>query len=286
MKWYEKYNAIHNQLPDTIDSEIFEEINEKIKSKFSSPNPDVSLVVIAYNEEKNIPSCLWSLSNMESKYKMEIIGVNNNSSDRTEEIFKKCGINPYLADRYQSPGASRQCGLINAKGKYYFCIDADLIYPPTYVDAMMGVLEKDGVACVSSTYTYIPDANHSAVYLKGYEMVRSFNTWIMRIKRPTLCVRGAVFAHNTELARKVGGYREDIFRGEDGSMARALLKYGALKFTHNKKAAAKITCENLGKESLFSILTSRINVHAKNLFKHFDKKKDLPDSKENLSKKI
>ena len=66
----------------------------------------------------------------------KIIGVNNNSKDRTEEVYKRLGL-PYFNESKQSPGFARQCGLNHAKGKYHFCIDADTFYPPKYVDLMM-----------------------------------------------------------------------------------------------------------------------------------------------------
>ena len=48
-------------------------------------------------------------------------------------------------------------------------------------------------------------------------------------------VRGMAFAFHTETARKEG-FRTDILRGEDGSLALALKKYGKLRFVTARKA--------------------------------------------------
>ena len=134
-KWYNKYLSIYGKPLDEIPESILDEIKTKLSQK-QSREPLVSIVVIAYNEEKRLAACLWSLSELQTKYPIEILGVNNNSKDRTEEVYQRLGM-PYYNETKQSPGFARQCGLQHAKGKYHFCIDADTFYPPCYVDLMM-----------------------------------------------------------------------------------------------------------------------------------------------------
>ena len=90
---------------------------------------------------------------------------------------------------------------------------------------MLNYLLKPGVSCVSATWSYFPDANHSKLGLKMFEMCRDLFLWIQHFKRPELSVRGLVFAYNADYGRKEE-YRVDIIRGEDGSMALSLKKYG------------------------------------------------------------
>ena len=80
MKWYEKYI-------EEIPEEVCDEIKEKLAAR-QSEHPLVSVVVIAYNEERRLAACLWSLSELQSKYPIEILGVNNNSKDNTEKIYQ------------------------------------------------------------------------------------------------------------------------------------------------------------------------------------------------------
>ena len=139
-RWYEKYLSIYGKCLDDIPHQVIDSIKIRLAEK-QSANPIVSVVVIAYNEEKRLASCLWSLSDLQTQYPIEIIGINNNSSDKTEEIYQRLGL-PYFNELKQSPGYARQCGLDNAKGQYYFCIDADTLYPSDYVDLMMTKLSK------------------------------------------------------------------------------------------------------------------------------------------------
>ena len=158
--WYDKYLSIYGKSPDEIPDDVWDKIRENLADR-QSDNPLVSVVVIAYNEERRLAACLWSLSELQTDYPMEILGVNNNSKDRTEEIYKRLCI-PYYNESKQSPGFARKCGLENCKGKYHFCIDADTFYPCNYVDLMMTKLTKPDVSCVSSFWSFFPDENHSA----------------------------------------------------------------------------------------------------------------------------
>jgi glycosyltransferase involved in cell wall biosynthesis len=48
-----------------------------------SDTPRVSVVFPAYNEEMYLPLMLWTLSKLNTTIPIEIIGVNNASTDRT-----------------------------------------------------------------------------------------------------------------------------------------------------------------------------------------------------------
>ena len=213
MAWYDKYLSIYGKTVDEIPDNIYEEIKENLSTRQSN-QPLISVVVIAYNEERRLAACLWSLSELQTQYPIEILGVNNNSKDRTEEVYQRLGL-PYYNELQQSPGFARQCGLNHAKGKYHFCIDADTFYPPLYVDLMMTKLLKPDVACVSSFWSFYPDEKHSAFGLTMFELIRDSFLFIQHFKRPELCVRGMVFAFNADYARQVK-IRTDIRRGEDG----------------------------------------------------------------------
>lgn len=216
MKWYTKYLSVYEKPLNNVSSEMLKEVKEKI-DRIQSEKPLVTVSVIAYNEEKHLLACLRSLSEMQCKYPVEIIGVDNESRDRTAEIFQKTGI-PYYTETNHSCGWARSCGLAHAKGKYHINIDADTMYPPRYVEIMVDALEKEGVVAASSLWSYISDKEHSSLGLIIYEFTRDCYLFLQSFKRPELSVRGLVFAYNTELGRKVG-IRTDIIRGEDGSLA-------------------------------------------------------------------
>lgn len=280
-KWYDKYLSIYGKSFDELPKDILDEVKGKL-SNLQSDEPLISVVVIACNEEKRLAACLWSLSELETKFPIEILGVNNNSKDRTEQVYQCLGL-PYFNEPKQSPGYARQCGLEHAKGKYYFCIDADTFYPHQYVDLMMTKLSKQNVSCVSSFWSFFPDEKHSALGLFLFELIRDMFLFIQHFKRPELCVRGMVFAFNTENARQVK-IRTDIRRGEDGSLALSLKPFGKIAFLYHRQARPVTGYGTIGSQSLWQSFVQHVKYQSKGISRIFFKKDHYEDSEDNLVK--
>ena len=227
--WYDKYMAIYGKPFSEVSQNTIENIRHQL-DKLQSTEPLVSVVVIAYNEDCRLAACLWSLSELQTKFPIEVLGVNNNSKDKTEEVYQTLGV-PYFNETRQSPGFARQCGLQHAKGKYHFFIDADTFYPSCYVDKMMEKLTKPGVSCVGTFWSFYPDEQHSAFSLLLFELIRDTFLWVQHFKRPELNIRGMTFAFNADYARQCT-IRTDIRRGEDGSLALELKRYGKISFLY------------------------------------------------------
>ena len=277
--WYDKYLSIYGKSPEEIPDSVWDEIKTKLAQK-QSQEPLVSVVVIAYNEEKRLAACLWSLSELQTKYPIEILGVNNNSKDRTEEVYQRLGV-PYFNETQQSPGFARQCGLQNSKGKYHFYVDADTFYPSCYVDLMMQKLLKPDVVCVGTFWSFYPDENHSKIGLFFYELIRDVFLWIQHFKRPELCVRGMTLAFRADYARKVE-IRTDIRRGEDGSLALSLKKYGKIAFLYNRKARPVTGYGTVNEKSLLHSFWSRMKIQMKGISRIFYKTDHYEDTEENM----
>ena len=280
-KWYDKYLSIYGKSPEEIPETILDEIKEKLEIR-QSKDPLISMVVIAYNEERRLSACLWSLSELQTHYPLEILGVNNNSKDRTEVVYQRLGL-PYYNETKQSPGFARQCGMDHAKGKYYFCIDADTFYPPRYVDLMMTKITRSDVSCVSSFWSFFPDEEHSGFGLFLFEMIRDLFLYVQHFKRPELCVRGMVFAFNTDYARHVK-IRTDIRRGEDGSLALSLKPFGKIAFLYNRQARPVTGYGTIGSQSLWQSFVQHVKIQSKGISRIFYKKEHYEDSDDNLVK--
>ncbi|MEA5129453.1 MAG: glycosyltransferase family 2 protein [Proteiniphilum sp.] len=283
MSWYTKYLLVFEKSFPSVSPEVIEDVKEKLQ-RLNSEQPLASVVVVAHNEETRLLSCLWSLSENICRYPIEIIGVNNNSDDRTGKVFEAVGIIPYFEEK-KSCGYARRCGLDHARGKYYICIDSDTMYPPHYVETMINKLQKPGVVAVSSFWSFIPDANHSKWGLKIYELLRDLYIRAIYLNRPERGVRGMVFAYVMEYGRKVG-YRVELVRGEDGSMALGLKKYGKIKLITSRKARAVTASNTLDADgSLFDSFKVRITRALKNFNFFFTRQTKPPkDEESNLIK--
>lgn len=278
--WYTKYLEAYEKPYEEVCPDLYGDIRERI-SILQNEQPLVTVSVIGYNEEKHLTACLWSLSEQQCRYPMEIIGVDNESKDHTADIFKSCGV-PYFTETQHSCGWARLCGLKHAKGKYHLNIDSDTMYPPKYVEMMVDMLEKEGTVGVSSLWSYIPDELHSAWGLRVFEFCRDAHIWLQHFKRPELSVRGLVFGYRTDLARQLG-IRTDIIRGEDGYLAFQLKEYGRLRFLRNRKARAVTGYGTVGADGgLWQSFWFRIKKYTKGIGSIFSSKKEYKDKKDNL----
>lgn len=279
--WYDKYLSIYGKPFSEVPQHIIEEIKERL-SCLQSSEPLVSVVVIAYNEECRLAACLWSLSELKSQYPIEILGVNNNSKDATENVYQTLGV-PYYNETRQSPGFARQCGLQHARGKYHFFIDADTFYPSCYVDKMMQKLTKPGISCVGTFWSFYPDENHSAFSLFLFELIRDTFLWVQHFKRPELNIRGMTFAFNADYARQCS-IRTDIRRGEDGSLALSLKKFGKIAFLYHRKARPVTGYGTIGSQSMWQSFVDHVRIQIKGIGRIFHKTDHYDDDESNLVK--
>ena len=280
--WYKKYLTTFEKSIDNIPDSLFKEISDRMTS-IQSQDPLVSIVTIGLNEELRLVSLLWALSETKCKYTFEIICIDNNSTDRSLEIYEKCNVN-YFVQEKKGHGHARNLGLEKANGKYIIGMDSDTIYPPNYVEILTENLLKRDVVAVNSLYSFIPNENTPRWFLFIYEFLRDFHVYIQHFSRPERCVRGLVFGYNADIAKKIR-FRTDIKRGEDGSMALRLKDFGKIQFIRNRKARPVTCFRSLGIHgNIYNALWVRVKKHISTLGLYFTKKTDFTDSEDNLIK--
>jgi glycosyltransferase involved in cell wall biosynthesis len=198
-------------------------------ARFKVANPVASIVIPAYNEEENLLSTLSSFSELVPKVPTELIVVNNNSNDKTQEILDRCGVQS-LFQKIQGRTYARQLGLEKAKGKILLSADADSIYPNDWGNEFVAtLLNRSDVAVTYGRYSFIPSkrANRIGLGIHEFGGEMMFN----RRKGIQLCVNAVGFntAFRREQALAVGGYDPDKLafhnqRSEDGWLAQSLYK--------------------------------------------------------------
>ena len=168
MKWYADYLSIYDKPFTQAPQAVINQVKDKVR-QLATHAPLVSVVAIAHNEEKRILSCLWSLCENQHNYPVEILVINNHSTDHTEEVLKELGVT-YFNEYRKGPGFARQCGLNHARGKYHLCIDADTLYPPQYISTMIKVLQDKEVAGAYALWSFLPNEHHLGLFF--YETLR------------------------------------------------------------------------------------------------------------------
>jgi glycosyltransferase involved in cell wall biosynthesis len=246
-KWILPHLFKNKQFKDLSTQEI-ENLKTAIGS-FKEEKPDVSVVIPAWNEENNIYRTLSSLSQSRTKYKVEIVVINNNSTDGTQAVLDTLGVRNYMQTVQGTPFA-RQMGLEMARGKYHLCADSDTFYPPDWIDLMVAPMEKDqGITGVYGTYSFIPPENQGRFGLWVYEQFAEVMIQIRKKNREYLNVYGFNMGFVTETGRTTGGFKvggarvyanvvgaDYMNEAEDGRMALNLKKAGSLKRVTDPKA--------------------------------------------------
>jgi len=102
----------------------------------------VSIVIPAYNEEKEIASCLLSLKKQTYK-NFEILLVDDGSTDKTTEIVKKFKDVQLLLGAHKGPGVSRNLGAQQARGEILVFVDADMTFEKNYLKNLIAPLLQD-----------------------------------------------------------------------------------------------------------------------------------------------
>ena len=99
-------------------------------------NIKISIIFPSYNGENVIHDCLKSVENLDNSIEIELIIVDNNSTDSTVDIiksFKK--INLTLLEQKSNLGFARACNLVvnNAKGEFIFITNQDVSFPEDFL---------------------------------------------------------------------------------------------------------------------------------------------------------
>ena len=280
-EWVKRNIISFNNIED-IPEEVFERIKQGLSTK-KAEDAYVTIGVIAYNEQDNILSCLASLSEQETPFPIRIVVSNNNSTDQTQYLLDKCGAFSVFQPK-QGIGYAREAAMDVARGKYFLCTDADCMYPRTWAEEFAKTLDTPGVSAVYSVDSYIPSSKNR-ITLAFYELIRDASLVLRRINRPELSVGGGSFGIPIKQATEIGWYTR-IKRGEDGSMAFALKKYGKIKYINSSRSRIWTTTRSLDHQpGLVSMVLEKTRKEFKRFNVYlFPTKKIYKDREENIIK--
>jgi glycosyltransferase involved in cell wall biosynthesis len=198
----------------------------------SKPLLDLSFVVPARNEAAGIGACVDALIRQEADLKVEVIVVDNGSSDDTAAIATAHGARVVHEPR---PGLAhaRQAGLVEAQAPILVYVDADTILPRGWAAAALAEFQRrPSMVAFSPAFSF-----HDGRFVDnlGNGMFREClcpltNRFLLKLGRPGILI-GSTMALRTEALRVAGGVDQAFqFYGEDTMIARRLGKFGEVTF--------------------------------------------------------
>lgn len=210
------YIALHNKMTSELLANI-EDIKHNINGLARGTNPLVSVIIPAYNEENGILKTLSSLSQTITTYPLEIIVVDNNSTDKTKELVLQSGAR-YIFEEKQGVKNARNTGLSSAKGQFIINGDADTIYTPYWINSLIEPLQQNkSIAVTYGKFAFIPEPGYSRVSFYFYELAGNFFKVVRgALKDKAMYIYGCSSAYRKEQGLAVDGYEHPPGANEDG----------------------------------------------------------------------
>ena len=195
----------------------------------------ISVVIPAYNEEKNIADTITAVLAQDHK-DFEVIVVNNASKDKTAEVVSAF---PVKLVHEQRKGLlwARECGRVNSNGDLIVNIDADCLPETDWLSRGERHFENPEIVAVAGPYDYHDGdwlfRNVSLQIQKHLYHLMNSIIQLPFIKKGAVLIGGNNFIRS-EVLKKAGGYNTAlVFYGEDTDTAKRVSKHGKVKFDKN-----------------------------------------------------
>ena len=166
----------------------------------------LSVIVPAFNEELYLPRSLPSLQRAaaECRCSVELIVVNNASTDRTAEIAKASGAR-VVCEPVHNIARVRNAGAATAHGEVLVFVDADTTVPPGFLDKVHEAMTDPQCLGGSADIVHHVRSTILQVYLGAWRWI-GFKLGM---------AQGAAQFCRASVFRALNGYDESQFMGED-----------------------------------------------------------------------
>ena len=227
----------------------------------------ITIIIPALNEEETLPLCLASVNALDyPQGRVDVIVVDNGSTDRTREIARDFGA-LVLCDDALSVSGLRNLGAKNAKGEILAFLDADCIVDPGWLREAERYFESPETAAWGSP----PAVPKNATWVQ--------NTWYLVRKKKEQVSEAEWLESMNLFVRKddftaIGGFNESLVTCEDVDFSYRIKTRGRIV------ADTAISVIHLGEadtiKSFFKKELWRGQSNLAGLFRHKFQIKELP----------
>ena len=196
----------------------------------------LSFVIPAYIEEACVGKCLSSVlrEKERSGLDVEVIVVNNNSTDRTKDVALSFPLVSVVAEPQKGIVRARQAGYRAAHGDIIANVDADNILPDGWIErAFREFSENSDLVALSGPVIYYDLSRIVNIQVRlFYRLGYAANLFNRHVLKKGAMLQGGNFVVRKSALDAAGGFDTSIdFYGEDTDIACRMSEVGNVKFS-------------------------------------------------------
>jgi len=148
----------------------------------ASRDPELSVIVPCFNEERTLGACVERLRRtVGAQYATEILIIDDGSTDGSAAVIESlsrtdAGVRAVRHARNRGKGAALRTGFEHARGRYVAVQDADLEYDPRDLIGLVEIL-RQGQADVVFGSRFLSGGPHRVLYF-WHSMANGFLTFL------------------------------------------------------------------------------------------------------------
>jgi len=187
----------------------------------------VSIIIPVRNGEKHLEKCTSSLKNL-SYSELEIIFINDGSTDRTGEILKKSNVKVIETEGI-GPSRARNLALNGANGEFVAFTDSDCLVKENWINELLNGFKNENVAGVGGDQLSPLDETDFGRNVQDFMKCVGFITGYIKTEKrlkkvshnPTCNVM-----YRKAVIEKTGGFCPGLWPGEDVELDWRITKKG------------------------------------------------------------
>lgn len=186
--------------------------------------PSVSIVVPVYNAEKTIQRTLEAVFTQSYSGLVEVIVVDDGSSDRSASIVKSFPRAKYIHQENRGPASARNRGLRESSASIIFFTDSDCIPESNWVSKAVSDLDDPKIAVVAGSYSL---ANEQSILARCIHKEILFRH-VERMPKFPKSFGSYNFCARKSMLLEVGGFSEEypLASGEDNDLSYKIIEKG------------------------------------------------------------
>lgn len=185
----------------------------------------VSIIIPCWNAEHTVNEAIESaLAQRSSSFEVEIIVVDDGSTDNTLELIKSFGHEiQYIAGFHQGACAARNAGLLEASGEFLQFLDADDWLMEGKVARQAGLLAESGATFVAGSYY----REHWSSYDRTCKRLQAVDPWVALLSGGGCLGNTCSNLWRASAIKSIGGWNIEWQSSQEAELMFRLLQEGA-----------------------------------------------------------